>query len=68
MKDSSPLRALISGVHERFIASEGIDNVLFDPVDEIVPVHVAGRGKYRALEQNEKPNGIKEKVQSASNL
>jgi hypothetical protein len=58
------------GVHERFIASEGIDNVLFDPVDEIVPVHVAGRGKLRALEENEKRNvrPVKENVQSASNL
>jgi hypothetical protein len=52
------------GVHERFIASEGIDNVLFDPVDEIVPVHVAGRGKLRAREKNDKPNRISAKVQS----
>jgi hypothetical protein len=56
------------GVHERFIASEGIDDVLFDTVDEIVPVHVAGRGNVRALGQNEKPNGPKEKLQSPSNL
>jgi hypothetical protein len=62
------LSSRCSGVHERFIASESIENVLFDPVDEIVPVHVAGRGKLRALEENEKPNGIKEKVECASYL
>jgi hypothetical protein len=56
------------GVHERFIASDGIDDVLLDMVDEIVPVHVAGRGKVRALGQNEKRDGPKEKVESASNL
>jgi hypothetical protein len=37
-------------------------------VDEIVPVHVAGRGKVRALGENEKRNGPKEKVESPSNL
>jgi hypothetical protein len=30
---------------ERFIASEGVDDVVFDAVTEIVPVHVARRGK-----------------------
>jgi hypothetical protein len=61
-------RSRTRGVYERFIASEGIDNVLFDPVDEIVPVHVVGRVKARALGKNEKRNGPKEKVQSPSNL
>jgi hypothetical protein len=56
------------GVYEKFIASEGIDNILFDPVDEIVPVHVTGLPKLRPLRAYEKPNGINEKVQSASNL
>jgi hypothetical protein len=56
------------GVHERFIASEGIDDVLFDTVDEIVPVHAADRGKVRPLGQNEKPNGQQSKSPSPSNL
>jgi hypothetical protein len=56
------------GVHERFIASEVVDDVLFDTVDEIVPVHVAGRGKVRALRQNEKPNGEESTSRGASNL
>jgi hypothetical protein len=49
-------------------ASEGVDDVLFDTVDEIVPVHVAGRGKVRALGQNEKSNGIELKSPAPSNL
>jgi hypothetical protein len=51
-------------VHERFIASVGVDDVLFDTVDEFVPVHVARRGKPRALGQNEKGNGIQLKSSS----
>jgi hypothetical protein len=47
--------------YETFSASEGIHNVLFDPVDEIVPVHVVERVKARALGLNEKRNGPKEK-------
>jgi hypothetical protein len=39
-------------------ASEGVDNVLFETVDEIVPVQVPGRGKVGALEQNQKRNEI----------
>jgi hypothetical protein len=55
-EDARCMRTLGSrcrGVHELFIASEGIDNVLLDPVDEIVPVPVAGRGKLQALGQNQ---------------
>jgi hypothetical protein len=53
------------GVHERFIASEGIDDVLLDMVDELVPVHVAGRGKVRALGQNENRNGFNKRLDTS---
>jgi hypothetical protein len=55
---TSHIASRCPGVHERFIATEGVEGVLFDTVDEIVPDHVAGGGKVRALGQNEKPNAI----------
>jgi hypothetical protein len=70
-EDATDMRTLSShcrGVHERFIASEGIDNVWFDTVDEIVPFHVAGRGKVRALGQNEKRKGQESTSPAPSNL
>jgi hypothetical protein len=39
-------------------ASEGVDDVMFDAVDEVVPVHITGRGKVGTLGLNEKRNAL----------
>jgi hypothetical protein len=52
------------GIHEKFIASEHVDDILFDMMDEIVPFHVARWRKLRTLGHNEKHNRMSEKLVS----
>jgi hypothetical protein len=56
------LSARCRGIHETFIASEHVDDILFDMMDEIVPIHFARWPKLRTLGENEKHNGISEKL------
>jgi hypothetical protein len=51
-------------IHKKFIASEHVDDILFDLMDEIVPVHFARWRKLRTLGHNEKHNGMSEKLAS----
>jgi hypothetical protein len=58
------LRACRRGTYKKFLASEHVDDILFDVMDDIVPVHFARWRKLRTLGQNEKHNGMSEKVSS----
>jgi hypothetical protein len=58
------LSACRCGIHEKFIASEHADDILFDMMDEIAPVHFVRWRKLRTLGQNEKHNGMDEKLAS----
>jgi hypothetical protein len=52
------------GIHKKFIAPEHVNDILFDMMDEIGPVHFARWHKLRTLEHNEKHNGMNEKLAS----
>jgi hypothetical protein len=56
--------ACCRGIHAKFIASEHVGDILFDMMDEIIPVHFARWRKLHTLGENEKQNGISEKLAS----
>jgi hypothetical protein len=58
------LSACRRGIHEKFIASEHVDDILFEMMDEIVPVHFARWRKLRTLRHEKKHNGMNEKLAS----